>query len=407
MKSQFGYHIIQLISHEEPRLKPFEEVKPQLAAEFQKERANDLMQKTADKVEAALAKDPQHPEKVATDLGVQYVKADNVAPGVPLPVIGVNREFNESVAVLKKGEVSQPVAVVGNKIAMAVCTDIIPAHPAAFEDVESKVRDAVTKEKLNHLVEQKANQLAEKAKANGGDLDAAAKSMGLEVKTSAPVDRAGSIEGLGSASMLTDTFTKPAGSIFGPDSIPGAQLVGKVLEHVPADMTGLAAQRTAIRDELKNRMTQARSSLFEEGVRDTLQKKAQDPRFTRKYLTGCSPVIRAERMIHAILDLLRSLTTPERLIQYQHDEGWLGYAVLFILVFAETGALVGFFLPGDSLLFTVGVVCGAGDLNIVLVNVLLMCAALLGDTSGYLLGRSTGPHIFNRSEFARSSAAST
>ena len=275
VKSQFGYHIIQLISHEQPRLKPFEEVKPQLAAEFQKQRANDLMQETADKAQAALAKDPQHPEKVAADLGVQYVKADNVAPGDAMPVIGVNRDFNESVAGLKKGEVSQPVVVVGNKIALAVCTDIIASHPAAFEDVESKIRDVLTAEKLNHLVEQKANQLAEKARANGGDLEAAAKSMGLAVKTSLAVDRAGSIEGLGAASTLPDIFSKPVGSLFGPDSVPNAKVVGKVLEHSPADMSGLAAQRKAIHDEIKSRMTQDRNALFEEGVRETLQKEGK------------------------------------------------------------------------------------------------------------------------------------
>ncbi|HVN05218.1 MAG TPA: VTT domain-containing protein [Bryobacteraceae bacterium] len=103
-------------------------------------------------------------------------------------------------------------------------------------------------------------------------------------------------------------------------------------------------------------------------------------------------------MIHTILDFLHSLTTPERLIELLSTmlTGWLGYAVLFALVFAETGMLVGFFLPGDSLLFTVGVVCGAGRLDIVLVVVLLICAALLGDTAGYMLGRGTGPHIFNR-----------
>ena len=103
-------------------------------------------------------------------------------------------------------------------------------------------------------------------------------------------------------------------------------------------------------------------------------------------------------MIQSLLDFLRALTTPERLIQLLGTllTGWLGYAVLFGLVFAETGMLVGFFLPGDSLLFTVGVVCGAGQLNIVLVNVLLMSAALLGDTAGYMLGRDIGPRIFNR-----------
>lgn len=103
-------------------------------------------------------------------------------------------------------------------------------------------------------------------------------------------------------------------------------------------------------------------------------------------------------MIHTILEFLRSLTDPEKLILLLSTllSGWLGYTALFAVVFAETGLLVGFFLPGDSLLFTVGVVAGAGQLNIVLVNVLLMSAAVLGDTAGYFLGRKAGPHIFNR-----------
>ncbi|HWC00263.1 MAG TPA: VTT domain-containing protein [Bryobacteraceae bacterium] len=103
-------------------------------------------------------------------------------------------------------------------------------------------------------------------------------------------------------------------------------------------------------------------------------------------------------MISSLLEFLRTLTTPERLIVLLSSalSGWLGYSLLFGVVFAETGLLVGFFLPGDSLLFTVGVVAGAGDLNIVLVNAVLMFAAVSGDTVGYLLGRKAGPHIFNR-----------
>jgi len=103
-------------------------------------------------------------------------------------------------------------------------------------------------------------------------------------------------------------------------------------------------------------------------------------------------------MIQPVVDFLRSLTNPDRLIHLLSTllSGWLGYAALFAIVYSETGLLVGFFLPGDSLLFTVGVVSGAGRLNIVLVNVLLMSAAMLGDQTGYLLGRQTGPRIFNR-----------
>jgi membrane-associated protein len=103
-------------------------------------------------------------------------------------------------------------------------------------------------------------------------------------------------------------------------------------------------------------------------------------------------------MIHNLIDFLRSLTDPERLIHLLSTllSGWLGYAALAGIVFSETGLLVGFFLPGDSLLFTVGVVSGAGQLNIVLVCVLLMAAAICGDSTGYFLGRKTGPKIFSR-----------
>jgi len=103
-------------------------------------------------------------------------------------------------------------------------------------------------------------------------------------------------------------------------------------------------------------------------------------------------------MIQTLLDFLRTLTDPERLLRLVSVvlSGWYGYAALAVIVFSETGLLVGFFLPGDSLLFTVGVVAGAGGLNIVLVNIVLMCAAILGDSTGYFLGRKTGPKIFSR-----------
>jgi membrane-associated protein len=108
-------------------------------------------------------------------------------------------------------------------------------------------------------------------------------------------------------------------------------------------------------------------------------------------------------MIHAIVGFVRSLTDPQRLAQLLNTflSGWLGYAMLFGVVYSETGLLAGFFFPGDSLLFTVGAVAGAGEtgaahLNIVVVNLVLMSAALLGDSTGFLLGRKTGVRIFSR-----------
>jgi membrane-associated protein len=99
-----------------------------------------------------------------------------------------------------------------------------------------------------------------------------------------------------------------------------------------------------------------------------------------------------------LLELLKTIASAEKLKALLESTltGWPGYAALFAIVFAETGLLAGFFLPGDSLLFVVGVLCGAGKLDFALVNVLLMVAAISGDAVGYLLGRGAGKAAFNR-----------
>ena len=103
-------------------------------------------------------------------------------------------------------------------------------------------------------------------------------------------------------------------------------------------------------------------------------------------------------MVHLFLEFLRTLTDPEKLISFLSSvvTGWYGYLLLFLIVFAETGLLVGFIFPGDSLLFTIGVVAGAGELDIRVICAVLAVASILGDQSGYFLGFRTGPHIFNR-----------
>ena len=86
---------------------------------------------------------------------------------------------------------------------------------------------------------------------------------------------------------------------------------------------------------------------------------------------------------------------------YQFDEliRWGGYSVLVAIVFAETGLLAGFFLPGDSLLVTAGLVAAVGGaLNIWALILVLSLAAIAGDTTGYWIGRHFGPRIFNRED---------
>jgi len=83
---------------------------------------------------------------------------------------------------------------------------------------------------------------------------------------------------------------------------------------------------------------------------------------------------------------------PESLIE---AFGTLG---LFAIVFAESGLLFGFFLPGDSLLFTAGLLASEGTLNLPLIMVGCTIAAIAGDQVGYVIGRRAGPSLFRRPE---------
>jgi len=95
-------------------------------------------------------------------------------------------------------------------------------------------------------------------------------------------------------------------------------------------------------------------------------------------------------------DLLVHLDTHLASLLAQHGV-WV-YLILFLIVFCETGLVVTPFLPGDSLLFIAGALTatgsGAGQLNLLMLNILLMAAAILGNTTNYWIGRYFGPRVF-------------
>ena len=96
--------------------------------------------------------------------------------------------------------------------------------------------------------------------------------------------------------------------------------------------------------------------------------------------------------METVLNLLHQLYDVEGIVR------WGGVAMLVAIVFAETGLLIGFFLPGDSLLVTAGVFAAAGHLRIGTVLVLCTAAAIVGDQLGYYIGYRTGPRIFGRQD---------
>jgi peptidyl-prolyl cis-trans isomerase D len=274
VKTEYGYHILQLLEHETAHLKTFDEVRAQITDEYRKQRANQSLQDLTDRAQAALKKEPA--EQVARELNLPSpIHVEAVAPGDPIPEVGANKDFQQSITGLQKGEVSQPVSVPPNRIAMAVVTAVIPSRGSTFEESEARIRPQLEQQKLDQLVTRRADELLAKAKSMGNDLAKAAKSMGLEVKSPGPFDRQGAVEGLGPASQLYQAFTTPDGALFGPLLLSEGRAVGKVVSHIAPNMTELAAQRAGLRDELKTKKARDRDQVFESGLRERLIKEGK------------------------------------------------------------------------------------------------------------------------------------
>ncbi|AYC31470.1 DedA family protein [Pseudomonas cavernae] len=92
------------------------------------------------------------------------------------------------------------------------------------------------------------------------------------------------------------------------------------------------------------------------------------------------------------IDLILHLDTYLNLLVVNYGT-WI-YAILFLVIFCETGLVVMPFLPGDSLLFIAGALCASGNMDPLLLGALLMLAAIAGDSTNYLIGRTAGERLF-------------
>jgi membrane-associated protein len=100
--------------------------------------------------------------------------------------------------------------------------------------------------------------------------------------------------------------------------------------------------------------------------------------------------------MHEAWEFIKELTNPESIIRYG------GIALLIFVIFAETGLMVGFFLPGDSLVFVAGLICGTEpalmNIHIMVLVSLLSLAAIAGNIAGYYFGRKIGPSLFTKDD---------
>ena len=277
VKTVYGFHIVKVEAKEDARVKPFEEVRAELAKDLGAAQVGAKAQSLADQVRANLIKSAADAQKFADSNGLKVVRTEKLADADPFPEVGTNADFKDAVSKLAKNGVSTLVQLPG-KWVVAQVVDVSPARQAELAEVEAQVRASATAEKASKEFRDKLEVLRKRLQEPNPDFAKLAKEFGGEIKTPAEFSREGAVEGMGPASMLEEGFRKDVGQVFGPLQISGAQaFVCKVVERTPADLTQLASQREALVQAIKSRKAKERRDLFADGVLKSLinQKKVK------------------------------------------------------------------------------------------------------------------------------------
>jgi peptidyl-prolyl cis-trans isomerase D len=272
--TNYGFHIVQVMEKEDAHLRPLEEVRSEVATAIKSQSLNDRMQALADQAHAELVKSPQNAQQIASHLGLLFVTVDNLKAGDTVPELGNDVQVGGAITSMQKGAVSQ-VMQSGEKLAIAIVTKVNPPHPADFAEAEARVRMRYSQERGVALATEKANKAGEIAKANGGDLKAAAKAVGLEVKTTEPFNRTGAVEGLGDARYLGDSFDKPVGTVIGPLNVGTQTVLVKIVERSTADLSKMGQERETIVMQLKRKKSNERAELLRDSVVNYLSQKGK------------------------------------------------------------------------------------------------------------------------------------
>src|ERR1700733_1990609 len=227
--TEYGFHIIQVLEKQPAHLQTMDEVKPAIVTAMKNQTVFDRMQELTDKARAELVKAPQNAEQIASQSNLEFVNVPGYAPGIPIGPLGNDQTVGATAQSMKPGEVSQ-VLQAGNKLAIIVVTGTRPPHPAEMAEVEKQVRQNYLQVQSTQIAKDKSDKAAELLKQNGGDLKAAAKAVGGEVKSTDFFTRTGAAEGIGSGSLLADLFGKPVGFVFGPMTAANQTIVGKGID---------------------------------------------------------------------------------------------------------------------------------------------------------------------------------
>jgi peptidyl-prolyl cis-trans isomerase D len=272
IETEYGYHIIQVEDRQAAHTQSFDEVKPQLLAEAQKQAAGDLLKKAMEAARVEIAKNPAQAEAIAKKYNLKFVRGNNLARTDALPDVNSAPDLTNALFSAAKGATTEVVDLQnGAREAFGVVTNVTPARNSEYAEVQNDVLQKYTEFQSQQMAEKAAAAAVAEAK-QGKSLEAIAKEYGLTVKTAPPFTINGAAEGIGSASMLSAAFKANVGDTFGPIAAQNGQFVCQVSQKIPADMSQFAQNRDAVVQDITQQRLSIQQPLFRQSVVDELRR---------------------------------------------------------------------------------------------------------------------------------------
>jgi parvulin-like peptidyl-prolyl isomerase len=240
-------------------------VRNAIQTDIMKQRVAEAQAKLATDLESQLKAKPQQFEDIVRKAGLEPKQSPLFKYNQPIPDLGKTDAFENLAFQLRLNEVGTPISVPrGSAIIQLI--QVVPEHIPALDEARAQVEEDFRHEQSIQLAQDKAKKLAELAKTQ--DFDKAAKSLGLAPKASNDFSANEYVEGVGSASQLSDAFTLNPGQVSGVITAGTNQVLFKVVSHTPANETDFAAQRDQLSEELLDQKRDLQFEIYRSNLKD-------------------------------------------------------------------------------------------------------------------------------------------
>jgi peptidyl-prolyl cis-trans isomerase D len=270
VKTQFGYHVIQAEKKDPPQIRSLDDARQEIVADLTIEREQVARLERADRVIAAVRNAGDDVEAVGREMGLPVAVMANIDRQHPPAGLSSDPRFlGQIFSAVAPGEVVSSSE--DQRTLIAKVTAINPSRDAELSEVIDRVRADVIQSESRKLAEARAKELFDKAKAGG--LEAAARSMGLTVKSSDFFPRTGGVDDLAPAQTLGDrAYNAEVGTVLGPVTAGDRFGVYRIAAKEPADPTEFLDQRDELKGEfLKGKQDEA-FGIFRSLVRQRYEK---------------------------------------------------------------------------------------------------------------------------------------